>query len=89
MSLRDKTAPTTSQAPKPRWKRILDLPAGTVVKDLSTGHRYRVDDFQPLYRDELSQVVETFRVKGTPETVHVPFIRLESDGFHCSLMAKG
>lgn len=85
-NLNDQTKATDSI---PRWKRILDLPAGTIVKDLSTGYRYQVGDFQPLYRDSLSQVVETFRVKGTPETVHVPFIRLEADGFRCSLMAKG
>lgn len=59
------------------------------MKDLSTGNVYQVADFIPLHVNEFSDRVETFRLKGTPETVHVPFLRLKADGMVCSLMAKG
>jgi hypothetical protein len=71
-----------------RWEKIMCLPADTALHDLSTGMRYRRGMFRPVYRKEFDQMVDTFQVIGTTETVHVPFLRLVGDGTRCSLMGK-
>ena len=85
MSLKDKATITDSQkAPSaPRWKQLLDLPPHTVLRDISTGCEYLAGQLEPLYRDHCSNVVETFRVRGSQDTVHVPFLRRKGDGLSC------
>lgn len=72
----------------PRWQRLLKLDPGTYVKDISTGLKYTIGQFDPVYTDGYQNVVETFKVKGLEEYVSVRHLRLLGDGFKCSLMAK-
>jgi len=74
----------TSQRP-PLWQRILQMPSQTVLKDISTGERYRVDQLIPVYCDHYQERVNDFRIKGSEETLCVSFLRAMEDKFKCSL----
>lgn len=90
MSLKSKSGlnNTPEQPFIPRWQRILNLPEGTYMKDISTGLKYTVGQFTPIYTDGYKNVVETFKIKGTEEYVSVRHLRLLGDDFYCSLMVR-
>lgn len=71
-----------------RWEKLLQQPGHTGVWDMSTGEKYRIEQFIPIYDDNYKTVVNQFKIKGTNETVYVPFLRLLTDGVRCSLMKK-
>lgn len=68
-----------------RWQKIMALPENTQFWDLSTKKQYTRGMFVPVYKNEASQIVDTFKIKGTDERVHVPFLRLMGDYRRCSL----
>ena len=54
--------------------------------DRSTGVQYNTGFFEPIYQDTDETKVDSFRIKGSAEYVHVAFLRLIGDKAKCSLM---
>lgn len=71
-----------------RWEKLLQQPGHTGVWDMSTGEKYRVEQFVPVYSDKYQSEANYFKLKGTDQMVYVPFLRLLTDGVRCSLMKK-